>query len=162
MEDLYHNGTLRAIGISNFCRDNLQDLLANATVVPHVHQIERHPGFPQTDMVAECARLNIAVQGYGPLGDPDRCAAGKELLKDATVGKIAAAHNISPGQVLLAWQTQQGASVTPRVEKNTTEHMKQNLEVMSATFPKVVQGCGWWSGVRVEIKPRTLTFVRRR
>lgn len=113
--------------------------MAAATVTPHVHQIEIHPGFPQTEIVAKTEKLGTIVQAYGPLGDPDRCAAGKELLtvvsrksfmqtytrhKDATVTKIATAHQISAAQVLLAWQVQQNRTTTPRVEKFNVDHMK--------------------------------------
>merc|ERR1719253_2383587 len=121
MEEAHAAGQIKAIGISNFCQSDLENLLKAATVKPHVHQIERHPGFNQTASVSQALANGIAVQGYGPLGDPDRCAAGKELMTDPKVQAMATAHGVTAGQVLLKWQIQAGFSVTPRVEKNNAD-----------------------------------------
>lgn len=134
LEDAVTNGTVKAIGISNFCENDLKTLLASAKVKPALHQFERHPGFTQDAVMAATTAAGIHIQGYAPLGDPDRCGAGKELLTDSTVTKIASAHSISPGQVLLKWALQTGTSVSPRVESGSVEHMKENIAVMGDSF----------------------------
>lgn len=134
LEDLQKNGSLKSIGISNFCEDQIQTLLKSATITPAVQQIERHPKLLRTSLAAATKKAGITVQAYGPLGDPDRCAAGKALMKDRTVQKIATAHSVSPAQVLLRWSTQQGYPLSVRVEKGDEGHMKENLAVMNSPF----------------------------
>ena len=66
-EDAYRAGRCRAIGVSNFDRDHLEELLGSAAVPPHVNQIEVHPYCCPDELITFCRDKGIFVQGYGPL-----------------------------------------------------------------------------------------------
>jgi diketogulonate reductase-like aldo/keto reductase len=68
LETLLADGRVRAIGVSNFMRDHLDDLLKNTTVVPAVNQIEVHPYFSQPDVLAANAAHGILSQAWSPIG----------------------------------------------------------------------------------------------
>ena len=112
--------------------------MANATLTPHIHQIERHPGFAQTAMVDYCQKHNIHLQAYAPLGDADRQSrsgppVGAILAADPVVA-AAKAHSCSAAQVLLLWQLQNGHSSTPRVMTNNQQHMKELLDALAGSI----------------------------
>lgn len=68
MEDLYKEGVLKSIGVSNFYVKHLDALLETAEIKPHVNQINICPGYPQTEVVEYCQDRDILVEGYSPLG----------------------------------------------------------------------------------------------
>jgi diketogulonate reductase-like aldo/keto reductase len=68
LENLLDDGRVRAIGVSNFMPDHLDDLLKNTTVVPAVNQIEVHPYFAQPDVLAADAAHGILTQAWSPIG----------------------------------------------------------------------------------------------
>ncbi|MEK5059593.1 glyoxal reductase [Paenibacillus sp. FSL H7-0326] len=117
LEKLYVDGKVRAIGVCNFHIHHLEDLLADATVVPAVNQVEFHPQLSQEPLRAFCKAQGILFEGWSPLGN------GK-LLDNTTIQVIADKYNKSVAQVILRWHIQQGAitipkSVTPsRIEEN--------------------------------------------
>merc|ERR1712190_615932 len=95
-----------AIGVSNFGPKNLEGLLKTATVTPAVNQVEYNIYHHNEDTVQYCRQKNITVQAYSPLGSWTG-PTSKSVFKDATVLKIAAAHNVSAAQVALKWIVQQ-------------------------------------------------------
>ncbi len=118
MEDLYFEGKIRAIGVSNFLPHHFDALLKTARVVPMVNQIRLFPGFAQPETVEHCRKHNVLLQAYSPLG------TGK-LLSAETLVKMAEKYNKTPAQIALRWSLQMGfnplpKSVTPsRIEENT-------------------------------------------
>lgn len=107
MERLYENKEIRAIGVSNFLSDHLDTLLESTETVPAVNQIELHPSYQQADLAAKCRNLGIAVEAYSPLGQ------GGDLNGNA-VTSIAAAHDATTAQVVLAWHLANGTIVIPK------------------------------------------------
>ncbi|MFC7393770.1 aldo/keto reductase [Scopulibacillus cellulosilyticus] len=132
MEKLYHEGKVRAIGVSNFHEHHLQDLMKNTEVKPMVNQIELHPHLNQEPLRNYCKENDIQVEAWSPL------AQGK-VLSDSVITKIADKYGKSPAQVVIRWDLQNGIvtipkSVTPhRIEENanvfdfelTNEEMNQ-------------------------------------
>ena len=123
MEAAHNEGSLRAIGVSNFEPRHIEQLLCcedgtprEGAVVPAVNQIETHPHFDQRATRDYCARKGIAVEAYGAL-QPD-------VLSDPEVERVAAAHGRSPAQVSLRHTLQRGTivlakSLTPsRIAEN--------------------------------------------
>ncbi|KAL1936359.1 hypothetical protein VTP01DRAFT_493 [Rhizomucor pusillus] len=100
---------VRAIGVSNFTIHHLEKLLKTAKIVPAVLQVELHPHFPQWDLVNYCAKHNIHVTAYSPLG-----STASPVMEDGAVSSIATKHKTTPAQVLLAWGIQRGTSVIPK------------------------------------------------
>lgn len=120
LERLLDEGRVRAIGVSNFLVEHLQELTSFATHVPAVNQIEVHPAFQQRDVAAECARLGVVVEAYSPLGQG-------AALDDPVVTGIAEGHGITPAQVVLAWHVQQGRVVIPKT--TSRERMVANADI---------------------------------
>ncbi|MBW4801473.1 aldo/keto reductase [Loigolactobacillus coryniformis] len=109
MTDLYHEGKIRAIGVSNFEPHHIDDLLAHSDVVPVVDQIETHPLFQQKELHRYLANHQIAHEAWGPLGQ------GKSnILVDPVLTKIAAKYNKTTAQVVLRWHIDRGVIVIPK------------------------------------------------
>lgn len=119
MEQLVRSGKVKAIGVSNFSKKFLEQLLRNVSVVPAVNQIENHPLLPQQEIVDLCKSKGILVEAYSPLG-----STGSPLMKKDEVIKVARETGVSPGTVLLSYHVARGVvalpkSVTPsRIEEN--------------------------------------------
>jgi methylglyoxal/glyoxal reductase len=110
MEKLYKDGRIRAIGVSNFQPHHLDDLLADAEVVPAVNQVEFHPLLTQNELLDYCAQKGIQVEAWSPL------ARGK-LFDNDVVKTIADKYGKSPAQVLLRWVLDKGVVVLTRSVK---------------------------------------------
>lgn len=110
MEKLYKEGRIRAIGVSNFQPHHLDDLLADAEVVPAVNQVEFHPLLTQNELLDYSAQKGIQVEAWSPL------ARGK-LFDNETVKSIADKYGKSPAQVLLRWVLDKGVVVLTRSVK---------------------------------------------
>jgi diketogulonate reductase-like aldo/keto reductase len=118
LETLLADGKVRAIGVSNFMRHHLDDLLRQTDVVPAVNQIELHPYFAQRDVQKADAEHGIITQAWSPIGGitfyPGWGENRRNVLEDPTVAEVAAAHGKSPAQVMLRWQLQHGRSAIPK------------------------------------------------
>jgi diketogulonate reductase-like aldo/keto reductase len=116
LETLLADGKVRAIGVSNFMVEHLDQLLAASTIVPAVNQIEVHPYFQQAAVQAANAAHGILTQAWSPIGGITfyRDRNNSSTLDDPTIGGIAAAHDKSPAQVMLRWHLQQGRSAIPK------------------------------------------------
>lgn len=89
---------VRAVGVCNYSRRYLEELLKVAKVVPAVNQIENHPALPQNDIVSLAREKGIHIMAYSPLG-----STGGPLFKEEVVTKIAQKHGVEPATVLLSW-----------------------------------------------------------
>jgi diketogulonate reductase-like aldo/keto reductase len=107
LERLYEEKRARAIGVSNFLRPHLEEVLAHAHTVPAVNQIEISPFLQQRDARAVCEARGIVVEAYSPLTHGRR-------LRHPAVTKIAERVSRSPAQVLLRWGIQHALVVLPK------------------------------------------------
>ncbi|MFF5161487.1 aldo/keto reductase [Streptomyces sp. NPDC000348] len=131
LEKLLADGTVRAIGVSNFMVDHLTALLDATSVVPAVNQLEIHPYFQQREVLDFDDQHHILNQAWSPIGGitfyPGYGEDRRSVLQDPAVTAIAEAHSKSPAQVLLRWGLQQGRSVIP---KSTKRHrIAENIDV---------------------------------
>ncbi|MFF3883802.1 aldo/keto reductase [Streptomyces sp. NPDC001914] len=108
MIELRDAGLVRAIGVSNFTAEHLARLEAETGVLPSVNQIELHPLLPQDELRAFHDDKGIVTESWSPLG------RGSGLLDDPAIGRIAEAHGVTPGQVVLRWHVQLGAVPIPK------------------------------------------------
>jgi 2,5-diketo-D-gluconate reductase A len=122
MERLYHDGRIRAIGVSNFHPHHLEALMRTAEVTPAVNQVELHPYLQQRDVRTANDRLEIATEAWSPI------AKGGELLSDPVVTGIAQKHGRTPAQVVLRWHLQHGTIVIPK--SVTPSRIEENLDVL--------------------------------
>jgi 2,5-diketo-D-gluconate reductase A len=129
LEQLLADGKVRAIGVSNFMPEHLTQLLAETTVVPAVNQIEVHPYFRQSELLAVDATHGILTQAWSPIGGITfyRDGSHGSTLEDPTIGGIAAAHGKTPAQVMLRWHLQQGRQVIPK--SVTPSRIAENFDV---------------------------------
>lgn len=109
---------MRAIGVSNFRPETLQELIDETEVTPAVHQIELHPYVAQHPTQKFNAAHGILTQAWSPIGGitfyRNESGAGRGTLDDPVLGAIAQAHDKSPAQVMLRWHVQQGRSAIPK------------------------------------------------
>ncbi|WP_333621125.1 aldo/keto reductase [Sphingobacterium multivorum] len=119
-EQLYKEGKVRAIGVSNFPKDYLSKLLESATIIPAVNQIEFHPGYLQQDTVTLCQSNDILVQAWSPLG------SGR-ILQDETLVALAKEKNTSVGQLCIKFALSQG--ILPLPKSTNPDNIKRNLVI---------------------------------
>ena len=110
LERLHQEGRARSIGVSNFLRPHLEELLASARQVPAVNQIELTPFLQRRETRALCAEHGIVVEAYSPLTHGKR-------LDHPVVNDVARRVGRSVAQVLLRWGLQHGLVVLPKSTK---------------------------------------------
>lgn len=123
MEDYVRQGKVRSIGVSNFNRHHLDDLLAYADIHPVINQIEVHPLMTQEENIAYNHSLGIQVEAWGPFGQGDIDVIGHPLLQS-----LAAKYQKTASQIVLRWIMQRDLITIPRAKPN---HFKENLEIMA-------------------------------
>jgi diketogulonate reductase-like aldo/keto reductase len=126
-ERLLAEGRTRAIGVSNFSPQDLDNLIARSEIVPAVNQVELHPYFAQRELQAAHQRLGIVTQAWSPIGGISRYGttdALKNPLIDPVVTDLASKYSKTPAQIVLRWHLEHGVSVVPksvhveRIEEN--------------------------------------------
>jgi 2,5-diketo-D-gluconate reductase A len=122
MEDLYKEGKIKAIGVSNFEPHQLEELFGYATVKPAINQIEAHVFFQQHAAHEFLKKHNVQMQGWSPF------AAGRNrIFENQTLADIGKKHGKSIAQVCLRWLYQRGIIAIPRSSQKV--HMIQNLDI---------------------------------
>ncbi|KAJ7253076.1 NADP-dependent oxidoreductase domain-containing protein [Mycena haematopus] len=123
MEKLVDTGKVKAIGVCNYSKRYLEQLLPHATIVPAVNQIENHPSLPQQEIVDLCKEKGIHIMAYSPFG-----STGGPVMQAAPVLKIAEKHGVSPSTVLLSYHIARESTVVPK--SVTPERIKANMQVI--------------------------------
>ena len=122
MQDLYKEGRVKAIGVSNFQPDRLIDLIVHHEIVPAVNQIETHPFHQQIETQQFLQENNVQIESWGPFAEGKNNIFHNELL--ASIGKK---YNKSIAQVILRWLTQRGIIAIPKSVRK--ERMEENFNV---------------------------------
>jgi alcohol dehydrogenase (NADP+) len=130
MEVAKMSGYARHIGVSNFSKKKLEDLVSKANIRPEVNQVEMHPLLQQNELLDYCNKQNIKITAYSPLGSGDRPPEFKSegepnLMDISEIKTIAEKHNASPAQILIGWHTQRNTSVIPK--STTIGHIEANF-----------------------------------
>ena len=122
MEELYKEGKVKAIGVSNFQPDRLIDLIIHNEVVPAVNQVETHPFHQQIDAHQFMNDNKVKIESWGPF------AEGKnDMFKNEVLGGIGKKYNKSIAQVVLRWLTQRGIIAIPKSVRK--ERMQENINI---------------------------------
>jgi 2,5-diketo-D-gluconate reductase A len=109
MEELYREGRIRAIGVSNFQPDRVMDLIVHNEVVPAVNQIETHPFCQQIETQKFLQENNVQIESWGPFAEGKNNIFENELLLS-----IAGRYRKTVAQIVLHWLTQRGVVVIPK------------------------------------------------
>ena len=120
MEELYEEGKVRAIGISNYLPHHSDYLLSIAKIKPMVNQIRIFPGYVPQENIDYCTKHNMLIQAYSPLG------TGR-LLSAKPLQDIADKYNTTVAKLCIKWSLQQGFNPLPK--SITTQRIKDNLDV---------------------------------
>lgn len=135
LEQLYKEGKIKQIGVSNYTKAHLQHLIDHCTIIPHVHQFELHPCLHQPDILDLCHQNNIQIQAYSSLGE------GK--LIDGTVPinglqDIATKYNTTQAIILLRWAIQHHYAIIPK--SKSPSRVKQNTDIWTIELSSQVSG----------------------
>lgn len=122
LEDLYEEGKLRAIGISNFYPDRMVDIASFARIRPMINQIETHPLFARVEDHKWMEKYGVAHEAWAPFGE-----GRGGLFENETLKAIGEKYDKSTAQVMLRWNIQRGVIVLPK--STHKERMIQNLDV---------------------------------
>ncbi|MBS5622961.1 MAG: aldo/keto reductase [Clostridium sp.] len=122
MERLYHEGAVRAIGVSNFTPERLVDLCMNQEIKPMVNQIEIHLFFQQNTTLRVMEDYGVLPQAWGPFSE-----AQKDIFNHKMLAKIAGRHSKTTAQVILRWHIQRNIPTVPKTVHK--ERMIENLDV---------------------------------
>ncbi|KAL2340355.1 hypothetical protein Fmac_008295 [Flemingia macrophylla] len=133
MEECQKLGLTKCIGVSNFSRKKLENLLSFATIPPSVNQVEMNPTWQQKELREYCKSKGIIITAYSPLGSGTYWGSNN-VVDDELLKEIAMAHGKSVPQVSLRWLYELG--ITIAVKSYNKERMKQNLEIFDWSLTK--------------------------
>ena len=122
MEELYREGKIRAIGVSNFQPDRLMDLMVHNEVVPAVNQIETHPFSQQIETQKFLEENKVQIESWGPFAEGKNNIFENELLL-----AISGKYQKTVAQVILRWLTQRGVVVIPKSVRK--ERIVENFDI---------------------------------
>ncbi len=120
MQELYKEGLVRAIGVSNFQPDRLIDLIIHNEIVPAVNQIETHPFHQQIETQQYLKENNVQIESWGPFAEGKNNLFHNELLLS-----IGRKYNKTIAQVVIRWLTQRGVVAIPKSVRK--ERMEENF-----------------------------------
>ena len=126
-ERLYKEGRIRAIGVTSFSSERLQDLFLHNEVKPAVNQLETHPFFQQQAANSFLAQEGIQHEAWAPFAEGQN-----DIWNNAVLKAVAAKHERTVGQVVLRWLNQRGVVVIPKTVHK--ERMAENLDFFGFTL----------------------------
>ena len=133
MEKAYKEGKVRAIGLSNFNRQQMEEIFAMCEVRPVILQTEVHPYSQEKELREYLKKENMVIQAWYPLGHGD-----KALLQEALFTRLAEKYHKSNAQIILRWHIQNGTVVIPG-SKNP-EHIRDNFNLFDFTLSEEEMG----------------------
>ena len=122
IEKAYKEGKVKAIGLSNFPEDLLQEATCTMEIKPQVVQVEAHPYFPQTGLKKILKETDMGLMAWYPLGHGD-----KNLVNEPVFAQLAEKYGKTNAQVILRWHIQSGNVVIPG-SKNP-DHIRDNFDI---------------------------------
>jgi 2,5-diketo-D-gluconate reductase A len=122
MEELYHEGRIRAIGLSNFPPDRVMDMILHHQVVPAVEQIETHPFNQQIETQKFLQENGVQIESWGPFAE-----GRNQIFQNERLVALAAKYQKSVAQIILRWLTQRGVVAIPKSARK--ERIVENFNV---------------------------------
>ena len=122
MQELYREGRVRAIGVSNFQPDRVMDLIVHNEVIPAVNQVETHPFNQQIEPQRFLEEQKVQIEAWGPFAE-----GRNDIFKNPLLHSIADEHGKTVAQVILRWLTQRGVVAIPKSVRR--ERIEENFNV---------------------------------
>lgn len=122
LEDMYKEGKIRAIGVSNFLSHHLKALTNDCSIIPMINQLEYHPGLIRTETVDFCNKNSIKIEAWRPLGKGT-------VLSDPAIQNLAKKYNVTEAQICIRWCIQN--NVIPIPKSSNPERIRSNINVYS-------------------------------
>jgi len=120
LEEFYKDGKIKAIGVSNFEKVDIENILAHGTVKPAVNQVLAHVSNTPFELIKYCESQGIAVEAYSPIGHG-------EILRNPALVEMAKKYNVSVPQLCIRYTLQLGLISLPKTAK--IDHLKNNADV---------------------------------
>jgi 2,5-diketo-D-gluconate reductase A len=127
MEELYRDGRIRAIGVSNFHPDRIMDLIVHNNIVPAVNQIETHPFHQQIENQAFLQENNVQIESWGPFAE-----GRNNIFQNEVLQSIANTHQKTVAQVVVRWLTQRSVVAIPKSVR--PERIAENFSIFDFTL----------------------------
>lgn len=127
LDKLYHEGRIKAIGVSSFTPGHLKAIAEISDVTPAVNQIEISPLNTQKPLINYCREHNIQVEAMSTFSHFRSNEPRMEILENPTLMEIAKRHNKSVAQIVLRWLVQQGIAIIPKTWE--LKHLKENINL---------------------------------
>ncbi len=122
LEELYEEGKLRAIGVSNFYPDRLVDICSFARIKPMVNQVETHPFNQQVEAKKWMDKYGVQIEAWAPFGE-----GRGDMFRNPILCEIGEKYGKTAAQVILRWHLQRGVVIIPK--STHKERMQENLRV---------------------------------
>ncbi len=120
MEELYKEGKIKSIGVSNFTIKHLKEFLDNCEIIPAINQVEFSPYLYQKELLEFCSQNNIQLEAYSPL-------TRARKLNDKKLVQIAETYSKTPAQILIRWALEHEVVVLPKSSHEA--RIKENADV---------------------------------
>ncbi len=134
LEKAYEEGKIRAIGLSNFPVEKIQEILDQCDVVPALMQVECHPYYPAEKVKSFCDEHGIALQSWYPLGH-----GNSDMLNEPVLVELAKKYHKSTVQIVLRWHTQMGFALVPGSKSHG--HIEENAQIFDFSLtPEEMSG----------------------
>ncbi len=127
MEDLYKEGKVRAVGLSNFLPHHIDNILQSCEIKPMINQLEIHPGYSQEYACGYCERNNILLAAWSPLGR-------QRVLNHPLLESMAIKYNVTVAQICIRFCVQR--KIIPLPKSSSKERMMNNTDVFSFELEK--------------------------
>ena len=129
MEKAVEAGKIKSIGLSNFKKKNLDDILKIAKIMPVVDQVECHPYDPCDDLRVELDKIHCYIEAWSPIG-----RGNQELLKEEIFVELGKKYNKTVPQIILRWHIEKGNIIFPK--SSNPVHIKENIEIFDFKLTK--------------------------
>lgn len=125
-------GKVKAIGVSNYSVQYLEELLPQASIVPAANQIENHPSLPQQEIVDFCNQKGIHITAYSPLG-----STGSPLFTAEPIVAVAEKRGVTPATVLLSWHSAFSICLLPTILSTLANHFQLLVAPLFSPSPSL-------------------------
>jgi len=158
MEKALEAGKVKNIGLSNFTKSEVEEVLRTAKHKPDAMQIELHPYLQQTEFVEWLQSKGIEVTAYSPLGAQNPIYGSKNLAKeDPVIVEIAEKYGKTPVQIILSWGATRNTIVIPK--STNAERIQQNLDIIELSGDDMAKIAALDKGLRLNDPSTTFNYV---